>query len=80
MQWINVARTEEKKKPHLPPCPTNQSADPIEIQMDILIQIQSKQGKHSSRKPPKLIILQMCNKINVTVLIHLGIVAFAHCS
>ena len=26
-----------------------------------------QQGKHSSRKPPKLIILQMCNKINVTV-------------
>ena len=24
-----------------------------------------QQGKHSSRKPPKLIILQMCNKINV---------------
>ena len=22
-----------------------------------------KQGKHSARKPPKLIILQMCNKI-----------------
>ena len=30
----------------------------------------TKQGKHSSRKPPKLIILQMCNEINVTVLIH----------
>ena len=29
-----------------------------------------KQGKHSSRKPTKLIILQMCNEIKITVLIH----------
>ena len=35
--------------------------------------LEFQQGKHSSRKPPKLIILQMCNEINVTVLIHLGI-------
>ena len=28
-----------------------------------MVSIYHKQGKHSARKPPKLIILQMCNKI-----------------